>query len=52
MAETMQESELKKIFNQETSTMLTLYDRDRCIPLLEDIRQAGMIKAYALSDED
>ncbi len=52
MAEKMQESELKKIFINQTSATLTLNDRDSCIPLLDDLRQAGMIKAYALRDED
>lgn len=52
MAEKMQDSELKKIFNQKTSATLTLYDRGSCIPLLDDLRQAGIIKDYELPEEN
>ncbi|MBC3995272.1 hypothetical protein H8R20_06615 [Morganella morganii] len=51
MAKKMQESELKKIFTQKTSATISLNDRDSCIPLFDDLRQAGMIKAYDLRDE-
>lgn len=52
MAEKMQESELKKIFNAKTRATLTLNDRESCIPLLEDLRQAGIIKEYELPEEN
>lgn len=52
MAEKMQESELKKIFNAKTRATLTLSNRESCIPLLEDLRQTGIIKEYELPEEN
>ncbi|AUX71933.1 hypothetical protein SM114_03565 [Erwinia pyrifoliae] len=52
MAETLQNSELKKIFNAKTRATLTLNDRESCIPLLNDLRQAGLIKDYELREEN
>ena len=51
MAEDMSEKELKKIFVQRTEATLTLIDRNMCIPLLNMLRKAALIKDYEFRDD-
>lgn len=51
MAEEMSEKELQKIFVQRTAATLTLIDRDMCVPLLNILRKAAMIKDYEFRDD-
>ncbi|MCW0323452.1 hypothetical protein NB714_004313 [Pantoea dispersa] len=51
MAEELSEKELKKIFIQRTSATLTLTDRDACVPLLNVLREATLIKDYEFRDD-
>ncbi|MBT0722513.1 hypothetical protein HGT70_14680 [Rosenbergiella collisarenosi] len=51
MAENMSENELKKIFTQRTAATLTLIDRDLCIPLLDTLQKAALIRDYELRDD-
>jgi len=46
----MDERELQKIFTQSTAATLTLNDRDICVPLLDALREAAMIKGYEFRD--
>ena len=47
----MDESELQKIFTQSTAATLTLNDRDICVPLLDALREAALIKGYEFRDD-
>jgi len=51
MAGKMDESELQKIFTQSTAATLTLNDRDICVPLLDALREAALIKSYEFRDD-
>ncbi|WP_455821219.1 YobI family P-loop NTPase [Pseudomonas cerasi] len=51
MAGEMDESELKKIFAQSTAATLTLNNRDICVPLLDVLREAALIKSYEFRDD-
>ncbi|WP_110877665.1 hypothetical protein [Franconibacter helveticus] len=51
MADKLQENELKKIFSNKTSATLSLNDRNNCVPLLDKIQRAGLIKDYDLRDD-
>ena len=47
----MSERELKKIFTHKGEATLTLIDRDLCVPLLDALRKAALIKDYEFRDD-
>ena len=51
MTERMSERELKKVFTHKGEATLALIDRDLCVPLLDALRKAALIKDYEFRED-